>query len=43
MIDHSTKFLLIDAANKVRGVYGSDDEADLSRLKQDAATLAREG
>ncbi|HEX8339834.1 MAG TPA: SCO family protein [Tepidisphaeraceae bacterium] len=43
MIDHSTKFLLIDGAGKVRGVYSSNDDADLNQLKQDAAALALEG
>lgn len=39
-IVHSEKFLLVDGAGRVRGVYDSKDEADLKKLAADAAVLA---
>jgi protein SCO1/2 len=39
-IVHAEKFLLIDGAGRVRGVYDSKDEADLKKLAADAAVLA---
>ncbi len=41
-ISHSTKFLLIDKNNDVRGVYTHDDPESMRQLKVDAATLSRE-
>ena len=39
-IVHAEKFLLIDGAGRVRGVYDSKDEADMKKLAADAAALA---
>lgn len=39
-IVHSEKFLLVDGEGRVRGAYGSNDEAELKRLSADAAKLA---
>jgi protein SCO1/2 len=39
-IVHAEKFLLIDGAGRVRGVYDRKDEADLKKLAADAAVLA---
>jgi cytochrome c oxidase assembly protein subunit 15 len=36
---HSTKFVLVDAAGKIRGYYDYDDQAALDRLRRDVATL----
>ncbi len=38
---HSEKFLLVDAAGNVRGVYSSSDEQSMSKLVADASLLAR--
>jgi cytochrome oxidase Cu insertion factor (SCO1/SenC/PrrC family) len=40
---HDTRFLLIDPAGRVRGVYSYDDPAEMKRLPTDAAALAGEG
>ncbi len=40
-IIHSEKFLLVDSAGSVRGVYSSSDEQSMSRLVADASRLAR--
>ena len=39
---HDSKFYLFDATGHCRGRYSSNDEADLAKLKTDAATLAAE-
>ena len=39
-IVHAEKFLLVDGAGKVRGIYDSNDEQDLKKLATDAAALA---
>ena len=39
---HSTKFILVDAAGKIRKYYSSDDEAEMEALIKDAAALASE-
>ena len=39
-IVHAEKFLLVDGAGKVRGIYDSNDEQDLKKLAADAASLA---
>ena len=39
-IVHSTKFVLVDAAGKIRKYYSSDDDAEMSALVNDAAALA---
>ena len=40
-ISHTNRMLLVDALGQVRGVYDSADDADMSKLTADAATLAR--
>ena len=39
-IMHDTRFLLIDKAGQVRGIYHTDDNADIEKLKSDARKLA---
>lgn len=39
-IVHAEKFLLVDGAGKVRGIYDSNDEQALKKLAADAAALA---
>jgi protein SCO1 len=39
-IVHAEKFLLVDGAGRVRGIYDSGDEQDLKKLAADAALLA---
>ena len=39
---HSTKFVLVDAAGKIRGYYDYDDQAALDKLEQDVAQLVSE-
>jgi protein SCO1/2 len=39
-IVHSEKFLLVDGDAKLRGIYESNNEPDMERLKQDATALA---
>ena len=39
-IVHAEKFLLVDGAGKVRGIYDSNDAEDLKKLAADAAALA---
>ena len=39
-IVHAEKFLLVDGAGKVRGIYDSGDEQALKKLAADAAVLA---
>jgi protein SCO1/2 len=39
-IVHAEKFLLVDGAGRVRGVYDSGDEQSLKKLAADAALLA---
>ena len=39
-IVHAEKFLLVDGAGKVRGIYDSNDEQDLKKLAADASALA---
>ncbi len=39
---HSERFLLVDAAGKVRGFYNSADDNELTQLTRDAAELAAE-
>ena len=39
-IVHAEKFLLVDGAGRVRGIYDSGDEQDLKKLAADAAALA---
>ena len=39
---HSTWFLLVDAAGNVRGLYGNSDEGAMERLRRDAAQIAAE-
>ena len=39
-IMHDTRFLLIDKAGQVRGIYHTDDNADIDKLKADARKLA---
>jgi len=41
-MDHSTRFVLIDKAGRVRGYYGLFDGDPVSRLKKDAARLEAE-
>lgn len=38
---HADRFLLVDAAGRVRGMYHLDDASAMTRLVNDAATLAR--
>ena len=38
---HSDRFVLLDAAGKIRGIYPLGDEAALARLVNDATALAR--
>jgi cytochrome oxidase Cu insertion factor (SCO1/SenC/PrrC family) len=40
---HSSKFVLVDAAARIRGYYDSLDETALARLRLDFARLGREG
>lgn len=40
---HSSSFLLVDAAGKVRGVYDSNDDAALGRLADDVRRLGYAG
>ena len=37
---HAEKFLLVDGAGRVRGIYDSQDDADMKKLAADAAALA---
>lgn len=39
-IMHATKFLLIDGTSTVRGIYDTEDEASMNKLKQDAKRIA---
>jgi protein SCO1 len=39
---HSDRFVLLDPAGKIRGLYPLDDEGALARLISDATTLARD-
>jgi protein SCO1/2 len=39
---HATKFILVDAAGKIRGYYDYDDQSALDRLRRDLATVAGE-
>ena len=39
-IVHAEKFLLVDGAGKVRGIYDSNDEQEMKKLTADAAALA---
>ncbi len=41
-MDHSTRFVLIDKAGRVRGYYGLFDGDPVAKLKKDAAQLERE-
>ena len=36
---HSTRFVLVDRAGKIRGYYDSNEPAQLAALSRDAATL----
>ena len=36
---HSTKFILVDNAGKIRGYYNGVDKAEVSKLKQDIESL----
>jgi protein SCO1 len=38
-IDHAEKFLLVDGGGRVRGIYDSNDDAQMKRLARDASTL----
>ena len=38
---HADRFMLVDAAGRVRGMYHLDDENAITRLVDDASTLAR--
>lgn len=38
---HSTRFVLVDAASRLRGFYDSDDPTALDRLARDARRLSR--
>jgi cytochrome oxidase Cu insertion factor (SCO1/SenC/PrrC family) len=38
-ITHSTRFVLVDAHGAIRGYYGGTDDADLTRLTNDAKKL----
>lgn len=40
---HGTKLVLVDADLELRGFYDSADEAELARLRADAAALVRRG
>jgi cytochrome c oxidase assembly protein subunit 15 len=39
---HTTKFVVVDAAGKIRGYYDYDDQTALDRLEQDVAQLVSE-
>ena len=39
-IVHAEKFLLVDGAGRVRGIYDSKDDEDLKKLAADATALA---
>lgn len=41
-IFHGTHFVLVDAALRVRGYYGSSDEAEIARLIEDSDRLVSE-
>jgi len=41
-ISHSTKFLLVDKAGQVRGIYSTEENASMQQLKKDALVLAAE-
>jgi len=41
-LSHSTRFVLIDQASKVRGYYESDEDGAIPRLIADARALVRE-
>jgi protein SCO1/2 len=41
-IGHSTKFLLVDAKGRVRGIYSTEDDLSMAKLSQDAPKLAAE-
>lgn len=41
-LEHSTRFVLIDRASKVRGYYQSDEDGAIPRLIADARALAAE-
>jgi protein SCO1/2 len=42
-IFHSEKFLLVDGAGQVRGIYSSNDPAELEKLARDAGELDSTG
>lgn len=42
-IYHSTRFVLVDAQNRVRGYYDSEDKAALAQLRTDLQSLLSEG
>lgn len=39
---HSTKFVLVDSASRLRGYYDSEDAASMERLMRDALKLMKE-
>jgi len=39
-LTHSTLFLLFDQSGQCRGIYHTDDEGDMSKIAEDAKTLA---
>jgi len=41
-MDHSTRFILMDKAGRVRGYYGLFDGDPVAKLKKDAARLEKE-
>jgi len=40
--EHSTRFVLVDKLNRIRGYYGTSDASFLMRLIDDAKTLTKE-
>ena len=41
-MDHSTRFVLIDKKERIRGYYGIADDDSMSKISSDAARLEKE-
>lgn len=41
-LDHSTRFVLVDGHGRIRGYYGTQEDAPLRRLLEDIQVLAKE-
>ena len=41
-MDHSTRFVLIDKKERIRGYYGITDDDSMAKISRDAARLEKE-